>query len=126
MHACALIRKMEETKGHHTIGHGVATLRTGADMCKAGAASGARCIGTRTQPDRIRSSHELPAKTRPDCTGGATRGCCAEGVAGGPGSATLIADGGWRVHAEEGVPGEDAATGAKHCNFMRQAGVYSV
>jgi len=41
-----------------------------------------------------------------------------EGQAGRQRLANVDADGGWQLHTADGTPSRDAATGAKHCNFL--------
>ena len=73
-------------------------------MCKTGAGAGSSA-GAGTELNRRRSNHEWT-----DDQAGRRR------------LATTDADGGRRVHAADDTPGKNAATRAKHCNFMRQGG----
>ena len=102
-HSHALTRK-KKIGNHARLRWASATalLRTGVDMCRAGAGSSA---GSDTEPTRRRSNTEW----RDD-------------QAGRRGLANTHADGGSRVHSADDTPSRKAATRARHCNFMRQGG----
>ena len=107
LYTCDQKTKKKRQIGHHAKpkrASATVPLHTGADMCKTGV--GARSsAGADKEPDRRRSNHEWT-----DDRAGRRR------------LANTDSDGGRLVHAADDTPSKNAATRARHCNFMRQGG----
>ena len=100
-------KKSNEKIGHHARAKRAsptAPLRTGAGMCKTGVGAGSSA-GADKEPNRRQSNHEWT-----------------DDQAGRWGLANTVSDRGSRVHAADGTPGKNAATRARHYNFMRKGG----